>query len=431
MMQVNLENKTVTVSGSNKTKFEVPYDKLVIAVGANVNTFGIPGVKQHCFFMKNVSDAIGIRNKLIDLFEKANLPTTSQKEKNRLLSFVVVGAGPTGVETAAEISDFINEDVPKYYKNIKAEDINITVLEGLDRILNTYDNKIAEYTENLFKRQNIKIIKKAMVSEVNDGDIVYKDTANDKMVKIPYGLCVWSGGIGVNPFVRRFMDNIPEQENSRALLIDSRLRVKGTSDIYALGDCSSIDLPRIKKAALDLFKQADKDGSNSISFEELSELVDVVDKHHPQVGLHFRYIKEIFQTYDKDKDGMLSMPEFTSMLEEVDKKLKTIPATAQVATQQGVYLARKLNELSETKFTQAEVEMTPFRYHHLGSLVYIGEDQASIDFGGDLSMSGYSTYWLWRSIYLSELVSMRTRMLVGFDWFKKFVFGRDISHVTQ
>lgn len=78
------------------TEIEVPYDKLIVAVGARINTFGIPGVKEYCTYLKQVDHAKSIRRKIIYLFERANLPGTREEEIRKLLTFAIIGAGPTG-----------------------------------------------------------------------------------------------------------------------------------------------------------------------------------------------------------------------------------------------------------------------------------------------------------------------------------------------
>ena len=92
-------------------EFDVPYDQLVVAVGASTNTFGVKGVKENCLFMKQLSDAIRFREQLGYAFERASLPGLSDEERTRLLTFVVIGAGPTGVELCGELRDFVAQDV--------------------------------------------------------------------------------------------------------------------------------------------------------------------------------------------------------------------------------------------------------------------------------------------------------------------------------
>lgn len=130
-----LEVETISANGA-KQHLYVPYDKLIIAVGSTAATHGVSGL-ENCYQLKTISDAQKIRQRIIDNFEIASLPTTSPEERSRLLSFVVCGGGPTGVETAAEIYDLCQEDVMKYYPKICREDVSIHVVQSRGHILNT------------------------------------------------------------------------------------------------------------------------------------------------------------------------------------------------------------------------------------------------------------------------------------------------------
>ena len=152
------------ITASNP-EFTVPYDKLVVAVGAPPNTFGTPGVYENAKFLKEVDDAIDIRRKLADLFETASLPGVPEDEQRRMLSVLVVGGGPTGVEFAAELHDFLREDMPKLYPTLK-DKLSITVVQSADHILNTYDERISKYAEEKFARDGIKILTNRRVTNV-------------------------------------------------------------------------------------------------------------------------------------------------------------------------------------------------------------------------------------------------------------------------
>ena len=114
---IDMSHKLVLVSQKDSNgveqQFYVPYDKLVIGVGSNTNSHGIDGL-EHAHFLKTIADARGIRNHIMDNFERACLPTTNEKQRQNLLSFVVAGGGPTGVEFASELFDMIQEDLSPY-----------------------------------------------------------------------------------------------------------------------------------------------------------------------------------------------------------------------------------------------------------------------------------------------------------------------------
>ena len=139
------------------SKVGINYDLLVVAVGATNNTFNTPGVEENCHFLKEIDDAQSIRNVIIDLVETASIPGQTKEERKRLLHFVVVGGGPTGVEFAAEVRDFLREDVIKIYPGIE-EDTCVTLVQSQDHVLNTYDQQISTYTEERFKMDGINLI---------------------------------------------------------------------------------------------------------------------------------------------------------------------------------------------------------------------------------------------------------------------------------
>lgn len=115
-------------------EFSVEYDYLVVAMGARSNTFNTPGVVENCHFLKEVEDAQKIRRSVMDCFEMANIPNQSDDEKRKKLHFIIVGGGPTGVEFAAELHDFVDKDISRLYPGIE-DFVKISVIEAGQHIL--------------------------------------------------------------------------------------------------------------------------------------------------------------------------------------------------------------------------------------------------------------------------------------------------------
>lgn len=140
-------------------------------------------------------------------------------------------------------------------------------------------------------------------------------------------------------------------------------------------------------------------------------------------GDHLVQVKELFQLYDSDADNNLSLNELLKLLEEVGSRITSLPATAQVAAQQGKYLGKKLHKISAADPSRLpsirpladETVSKPFKYLHLGSLAYVG-NAAVFDFGQYSLMGGLIAMYAWRSIYWNEQVSIRTRALLMIDW---------------
>ncbi|KAK4793039.1 hypothetical protein SAY86_023474 [Trapa natans] len=434
-------NKPSNLNG--KQEFVVEYDYLVVAMGARSNTFNIPGVEENCKFLKEVEDAQEIRRSVIDCFEKASLPNLSEEERKRILHFVIVGGGPTGVEFAAELHDFVNEDMVKLNPGVK-ELVKITLLEATDHILGMFDKRITEFAEKKFKREGIDVRTGAMVVKVSDKEISTKERSGE-VSSIPYGMAVWSTGIGTRPVIRDFMQQVG-QINRRALATDEWLRVDGTDNIYALGDCATINQRKVMEDISAIFNKADKDNSGTLSAKEAREVIMDICERYPQVDLYLKnkQLRDIVDLLKESKKGVekesieLNIEEFKSALSQVDSQMKNLPATAQVAAQQGAYLADCFNRMEDCEKDpegplrfrgSGRHRFRPFRYKHFGQFAPLGGEQTAAQLPGDWVSIGHSSQWLWYSVYASKQVSWRTRMLVISDWTRRFIFGRDSSRI--
>eukprot|EP01135_Chromosphaera_perkinsii_P001824 Nk52_evm3s211 gene=Nk52_evmTU3s211 len=216
--------------------FELPYDKLVMSVGAVSGTFGIDRVPENCHFLKEAQDALGIRHHIVKLCEEASEPTMSHEKRKKLLSFVIVGGGPTGIEFSAELNDFMERDLFKLYPNLK-EHVSITVVSA-GQILDMFNSKLQEYTSKRFARKKIVVKQGAIVKECHPGKFILTDGS-----EVPYGFALWSAGIAPQPLLSK----LPFAKNKQGrLLTDPFLSIPEAPDIYAYGDCATIeenDLP--------------------------------------------------------------------------------------------------------------------------------------------------------------------------------------------
>jgi NADH dehydrogenase FAD-containing subunit len=183
--------------------FDLGYDKLVVTVGCYSQTFGTPGVREHAYFLKDVGDARKIRNRLLACFEGAALPTTSDEMRGQLLTFAVVGGGPTGIEFSAELHDLINEDLARIYPEL-IQYHKIVVYDVAEKVLPMFDEKLASYAMQKFKRRGIDIKTSHHVEELRQGAPAERsasEDANDYHLytlkvkeegEIGVGMCVWS-----------------------------------------------------------------------------------------------------------------------------------------------------------------------------------------------------------------------------------------------
>ncbi|KIH92269.1 NADH dehydrogenase [Sporothrix brasiliensis 5110] len=449
---VEFSYKLVEVSQAdqkgNETRFYVPYDKLVIAVGSVTNPHGVKGL-ENCFFLKDIDDARKIRNKVVQNLEIACLPTTPDEERRRLLSFVVSGGGPTGVEFAAELYDMLNEDLIKNYPLLLRNEISVHLVQSRSHILNTYDETVSKYAEERFLRDQVDVLTNSRVNEVRPDRIIFSQkTDNGEIIKkeLPMGLCLWSTGLSQTEFCQRLAAKLgASQTNRHALETDTHLRLNGTplGDVYAIGDCSTVQnnvADHIISFVRNLAWKHGKDPETlEIHFADWRNIAADVKKKFPQAVVHLRRLDKLFSEFDKDHSGTLDFGELRELLKQIDSKLTSLPATAQRAHQQGQYLARKLNKavraspgLHVNDIQDGDLDATvykAFEYHHLGSLAYLG-NSAVFELGNYNVSGGLWAVYAWRSVYFAQSVSMRTRILLMMDWFKRGLFGRDLISFT-
>ncbi|KAF8475702.1 FAD/NAD(P)-binding domain-containing protein [Kalaharituber pfeilii] len=436
---------TQTLPNGETRNFYIPYDKLVIAVGSQTNTHGVEGL-EHCHFLKSINDARLIRRKVIENFERACLPSTTDEERRRLLSFVICGGGPTGVEFAAELYDMLNEDLTLHYPKILRNEVSVHIIQSRGHILNTYDEALSKYAEERFARDQIDVLTNSRVQKVEADRILFtqKDEASGKIItkELPYGLCLWSTGVGQTKFAKSIASQLGVQKNKHALETDPHLRLLGTplGDVYCIGDCATVQnniadniYTFLRQVAWETGKDPE---SCHLDFSMWRNVAARIRKRFPQATDHLRRLDRLFEKYDKDKSGTLDFHELKELLSQIDTKLTSLPATAQRAHQQGQYLARKLNKMAQAMQGLATNEVydgdldatvyKAFAYKHLGNFAYIG-NAAVFDYKGWSVGGGLAFMYLWRSVYFTQSVSLRTRMLLTVDWSKRALFGRDMT----
>jgi NADH dehydrogenase len=434
-----------TDSKGDEVRFYVPYDKLVVAVGSVTNPHGVQGLN-NAFFLKDVNDARKIRNKVMHNLELSCLPTTSDKERKRLLSFVVCGGGPTGVEFAAELYDLLNEDLTRHFPKILRNEISVHLIQSRGHILNTYDAQVSNYAEERFARDQVMVMTNSRVKEVCADRIVFTQLDNDGNVitkEIPAGFCLWSTGVSQTDLCKNLAAKLgPHQTNRHALETDTHLRLNGAplGDVYVIGDCATVQnnvADNIVKFLQTLAMTGGKDPEKlQLRFSDWRDVAHDVRRRFPQAATHLKRLDKLFLEFDKDESGTLDFHELRDLLRQIDSKLTSLPATAQRANQQGVYLARKLNKMARTveslqlnNVRDGDLDdaiYSAFEYHHLGNLAYVG-NSAVFDLGDGWSLAGglWAVY-AWRFVYFSQSVSIRTRLLMAMDWAKRSLFGRDL-----
>lgn len=230
VLSINPKDKKISTENC-----EIKYDYLVLATGAETNYYGIEGAKENTFGLKNLDDAVKIRSQIINAFEKATL-SKNEEERKKLLTFIVVGGGPTGVETVSEIAEFAGEIKNRYYKGEKryhVKDISVCLVDTGDTILRPFNKKIQTIATQRLQKMGITLIMSKKVSSVKPQEIVFDDGNS-----ISASTIIWA--TGVTPVPPKYIEYEPSLLGGR-METDSFLRMIGISDVFVLGDTACVN----------------------------------------------------------------------------------------------------------------------------------------------------------------------------------------------
>src|SRR5262245_24855376 len=235
--QIDLERRRVTVAlgghpdnNGPDSQQEIPYDHLILALGAVSNYFGNQNIKRLVFDFKSLLDAIRIRNHVIDCFEYADRETDTAK-RQALLTFVVAGGGFAGVELAGALNDFAR-GILADYPNLRAEELRIILIHARDRILPELSEPLARYAQVRMTERGVIFKLNTRLIDVRPGTVILSPAE-----EISAQTLAWTAGTAPNPLLK----TLPiEQDKRGAVVVDSTLRVMGQDTLWAVGDCAAV-----------------------------------------------------------------------------------------------------------------------------------------------------------------------------------------------
>lgn len=206
---------------------KVHYDYLVLAAGSTTNFFGNQHVEEEAMPMKNVSEAMGLRNALLDNFERA-LTCAGEQERRELLNVVIVGGGASGVEIAGALSEMKNFVLPKDYPDLPSNLMHIYLIEAGDRLLASMSRESSAKVERYLRSMGVDVQLGKMVTDYKDHRVVMKDGSS-----IPTRTFIWVSGVAAQP-----VGNLPETllGRGRRIKVDAYNRVEGLEGVFCIGD---------------------------------------------------------------------------------------------------------------------------------------------------------------------------------------------------
>lgn len=244
------------------------YDYLVIATGADTNFYGNAGIKSNAFPMKSTVEALQLRNQLIQNFEDASV-SRDNAVIEKLLTIVIVGGGPTGVELAGALAEMKHEKIPKEYPELQLSHMKIYLLEGMDKLLGNMSPASSEVSREYLEKMGVIIKTNTLVKEYDGDKVVLMDghTISSAMV-------IWAAGVTGN-MPKGITPDLMAPGNR--IVVDAFNKVSGTDTIFVIGDIAfqpssqyPKGLPQVANVAIDQATNLASNFKNLVSGKELT-----------------------------------------------------------------------------------------------------------------------------------------------------------------
>ncbi|WP_433361351.1 NAD(P)/FAD-dependent oxidoreductase [Actinoplanes sp. CA-142083] len=261
--KIDVEKKIVSVEGPG-IDYEVGYDTLIVAAGAAQSYFGNDGFADHAPGMKNIDDALELRARIFGAFEIADLQT-SEEDIDRWLTFVVVGAGPTGTEMAGQIAELAHRNLPGQYKHIDPRKARIILIDALPAVLNTFGDHLSTRALRQLHLLGVEVELNTKVVGVDATGIEVETERGHE--RIPSMTKVWAAGVSAPPLARKLAETTgAKADRAGRIFVEPDLTVPGHPEIFVLGDMINLNdeqgqqLPGVAQVAI----QGGKYAANTI-----------------------------------------------------------------------------------------------------------------------------------------------------------------------
>jgi NADH dehydrogenase len=224
-----VDHKNKTVHYHNDDFYAVQFDQLVYCSGVKANTKMIAGLDENSLPLKTVGDALYIRNRIIERLEQSTIHS-SFKRRKQLTTFIIIGGGFSGVETAGEINDFL-KSAQKYYKNVKRENCKIILIHSGDRLLPELTKKLGEKTLKIFKNQGIDVRLNQRAKHLSHEKVLLQ---SGQIITGATIICT----IGTTP--HEFVNDDCLPINNGKVMTQSDMSIKNNPGVWAIGDCALV-----------------------------------------------------------------------------------------------------------------------------------------------------------------------------------------------
>jgi NADH dehydrogenase len=249
VISIDLAKREVCTEAPDGRPLNLHYDTLVVAAGATHSYFGRNDFAQFAPGMKTVEDARHLRDRVLSAFEMAEL-ATDPVERAEWLTFVVIGAGPTGVETVGQIAELAHTVLPRDYRSINTHEATILLLEGAPSVLPPFAPSLQRYTHRKLEQMGVRVRLNTLATDMDNDSVTVKGPHGVQTIRCRTR--IWAAGVAASPLGKMLAEQ-SDAETDRAgrLVVNPDCTVPGHPEVFAIGDMVSLNkLPGVAQPAL-------------------------------------------------------------------------------------------------------------------------------------------------------------------------------------
>ena len=257
--EVDLDARTVTSHVLGRETVN-SYDSLIVAAGAGQSYFGNDHFSEHAPGMKSVDDALELRGRIFGAFELAELGAARGENVDHLLTFVVVGAGPTGVEMAGQIAELAHRTLKRDFRSINTRTARVVLVDAAPQVLPPFGAKLGQWTKNGLEKLGVEVMLGAMVTDVDERglQVKFKDGREERIAAVTK---VWAAGVQASPLTKTLAEQTGAPlDRAGRIGVNPDLTLPGHPEVFVVGDMISLDhLPGVAQVAIQGAKYAAKE----------------------------------------------------------------------------------------------------------------------------------------------------------------------------
>ena len=247
--ELDLDRRVVHAAGPDGRPLELPYDSLVVAGGATHPYSGHDEFARFAPGMKTVEDARHLRDQILLAFEMAEL-ATDPRERAEWLTFVVIGAGPTGVELAGQVAELAHDVLPRDYRSVDTREARILLLEGAGAVLGPFPDKLRRYTAARLKEMGVQVRLDTLAVAMDAESVTVKGPAGEETIRTRTR--IWAAGVAASPLAATLAAQVGvATDRAGRIPVEPDCSVAGHPEVFAIGDMAALNgLPGVAQPAM-------------------------------------------------------------------------------------------------------------------------------------------------------------------------------------